>query len=74
MMSWMARARRTLASVGVVIASSKALVCRLLQLSAMAYSACSVVRMSLKSISCACRDRPEVWMWYFSFWLRSSAP
>ena len=30
--------------------------------------------MSLKSISCACSDRPLVWMWYFSFWLRSLAP
>src|SRR5271166_2982990 len=30
--------------------------------------------MSLKSISCACRLRPEVWMWYFSFCARSSAP
>ena len=33
MMSWIAMARRTLSSVGVVMASSKALVCRLLQLS-----------------------------------------
>ena len=40
----------------------------------MAISACSVVRMSLKAISCACRLRPLVWMWYFSFWLRSLAP
>jgi hypothetical protein len=40
----------------------------------MAISACSVVRMSLKSISCACRLRPLVWMWYLSFWLRSLAP
>ena len=30
--------------------------------------------MSLKSISCACRDRPDVWTWYFSFWERSLAP
>ena len=30
--------------------------------------------MSLKSISCACSDRPEVWMWYFSFCDRSLAP
>ena len=30
--------------------------------------------MSLKSISCACRERPEVWMWYFIFCARSSAP
>ena len=30
--------------------------------------------MSLNSISCACRERPEVWMWYLSFWLRSFAP
>ena len=30
--------------------------------------------MSLKSISCACRDRPDVWTWYLSFWLRSLAP
>lgn len=30
--------------------------------------------MSLKSISWACRERPEVWTWYFSFWLRSPAP
>ncbi len=37
-------------------------------------SACSVVRMSLKSISCACRLRPLVWMWYLSFWARSLAP
>ena len=29
--------------------------------------------MSLKAISCACSERPEVWMWYFSFWLRSLA-
>ncbi|MNT28021.1 hypothetical protein D3C72_1636760 [compost metagenome] len=28
----------------------------------------------MKSISCACSERPEVWMWYFSFWLRSLAP
>ncbi|MNY17210.1 hypothetical protein D3C86_1505130 [compost metagenome] len=40
----------------------------------MAISACSVVRMSLKSISCACSERPEVWMWYFSFCERSLAP
>ena len=33
MISWIAIARRTLSSVGVVIASSKAFVCRLLQLS-----------------------------------------
>jgi hypothetical protein len=37
-------------------------------------SACSVVRMSLNWISCACSERPEVWQWYFSFWLRSLAP
>ena len=37
-------------------------------------SACSVVRMSLKSISCAWSDRPEVCTWYLSFWLRSFAP
>ena len=30
--------------------------------------------MSLKSISCACSDRPDVWTWYFSFCERSSAP
>jgi hypothetical protein len=40
----------------------------------MAYSACSVVRMSLKAISWACSERPLVWMWYLSFWLRSLAP
>ena len=40
----------------------------------MAISACSVVRMSLKSYSCACSERPEVWTWYLSFWLRSRAP
>ncbi|MDT4860709.1 hypothetical protein FQZ97_952840 [compost metagenome] len=28
----------------------------------------------MKSISCACSERPEVWMWYLSFWLRSLAP
>jgi hypothetical protein len=33
MISWIAIARRTLSSVGVVIASSNALVCRLLALS-----------------------------------------
>ena len=33
MISWIAMALRTLSSVGVVMASSKALVCRLLQLS-----------------------------------------
>ena len=37
-------------------------------------SACSVVRMSLKSISWACSERPEVCTWYLSFWLRSLAP
>ena len=37
-------------------------------------SACSVVRMSLKSISCACSDRPLVCTWYFSFCERSPAP
>ena len=30
--------------------------------------------MSLKSISCACSDRPLVWTWYFSFCARSLAP
>jgi hypothetical protein len=30
--------------------------------------------MSLKAISCACRLRPEVWMWYLSFCERSLAP
>ena len=30
--------------------------------------------MSLKSISCACRDRPDVCTWYFSFCERSLAP
>ena len=30
--------------------------------------------MSLKAISCACRDRPDVWTWYFSFCERSEAP
>ena len=30
--------------------------------------------MSLKSISCACSDRPLVWTWYFSFCERSPAP
>ncbi len=30
--------------------------------------------MSLKSISWACSDRPEVWTWYLSFCDRSSAP
>src|ERR1700721_4838306 len=40
----------------------------------MAHSACSVVRMSLKDISCACKERPEVCTWYLSFWLRSFAP
>jgi len=34
---------------------------RLLQLSKIAYIACSVVRMSLKLISCAWRLRPDVW-------------
>ncbi|GIX29409.1 MAG: hypothetical protein KatS3mg123_3290 [Burkholderiales bacterium] len=34
----------------------------------MAIRAWRVVRMSLKSISRACSDRPEVWMWYLSFW------
>ena len=48
--------------------------CRLLQASKLAYSACSVVRMSLKSISCACSERPEVWMWYFSICPRGLAP
>ena len=28
--------------------------------------------MSLKLISCACRLRPDVWMWYLSIWLRSA--
>jgi hypothetical protein len=50
------------------------LVCRLLQLSYSAYSACSVVRMSLNWISCACSDRPEVWMWYFIICARGLAP
>jgi hypothetical protein len=27
--------------------------------------------MSLKEISWACSDRPEVWMWYLSIWERS---
>ena len=40
----------------------------------MAMSACSVVRMSLKSISCACKERPLVWTWYLSFCDRSLAP
>ena len=40
----------------------------------MAYSACNVVRMSLKSISCACSERPDVWMWYLSIWARADAP
>ncbi len=40
----------------------------------MAQSACSVVRMSLKAISWACKDRPDVCTWYLSFWLRSLAP
>ena len=30
--------------------------------------------MSLKAISCACSDRPDVWMWYLSFCERSFAP
>ena len=30
--------------------------------------------MSLKSISCACSDRPEVCTWYLSFCDRSFAP
>ena len=30
--------------------------------------------MSLKSISCAWSERPDVWMWYFNIWLRSLAP
>ena len=60
MMSWIAIARLTESSVGVVIASSYALVWSELQLSKIAYTACSVVRMSLKSISCACSDRPDV--------------
>ena len=29
--------------------------------------------MSLNWISCACKERPDVWMWYLSFWLRSLA-
>ena len=33
-----------------------------------------MVRMSLKSISCACSERPDVWMWYLSIWARSEAP
>ena len=32
------------------------------------------MRMSLNDISCACRDRPDVWMWYFRRWARSEAP
>ena len=68
MISWIASARRTDSGVGVVTASSKALVCSELQLSYSAMSACSVVRMSLKCISCACSDRPDVCTWYFSFW------
>jgi len=38
------------------------------------HQGCSVVRISLKSISCACSERPDVWMWYFSFCERSSPP
>ncbi len=30
--------------------------------------------MSLKEISWAWSDRPEVWMWYFNFWDRSLPP
>ncbi len=30
--------------------------------------------MSLKSISCACSDRPDVCMWYFSCCARGEAP
>ena len=48
--------------------------CSELQLSYIAHSACSVVRMSLKAISCACSERPEVCTWYFSFCERSLAP
>jgi hypothetical protein len=60
-------ARRTDSADGVVTASSDALVCTLLQLSYKALSACSVVLTSLKHISCACSDRPEVWTCYHSF-------
>jgi hypothetical protein len=56
-------ARRTDSSVGVVTASSYALVWSELHWSWMASSACSVVRTSLNCISCACSDRPDVWMW-----------
>ena len=52
----MAIALRTLSSVGVM-ASSYALVCSELQIIINAYNACSVVRISLKSISCACKLR-----------------
>ena len=60
MISWIATARRTLSSVGVVSASSYAFVCSELQLSNSAYIACSVVRMSLNEISRACSERPDV--------------
>ena len=33
-----------------------------------------MVRISLKAISWACRDRPEVCTWYLSFCDRSFAP
>ena len=72
--NWIASALLTDSSVGVVIASSYALVCSEFALSWIANRACKVVRISLKSISCACRLRPLVWIWYFNFWLRSSAP
>ena len=48
--------------------------CSELQLSLSASSACSVVRMSLNAISCACSERPDVWMWYLSFCERSLPP
>jgi hypothetical protein len=60
MTSWIASARRTLSSVGVVIASSYALVWSELQLSWRAIYAWSVVRMSLNAISWAWSERPEV--------------
>jgi len=74
MIIWMAIARRTLSSVGVVIASSYAFVCSEFVLSYVEISACSVVRMSLNAISCACSDLPLVCEWNLSFWLRSLAP
>src|SRR3569833_1851498 len=67
MIIWMAIARRTDDSDGVINNSSNALVCKEFALSYSAQSACSVVRMSLKLISCACSDRPDVCTWYLSF-------